>query len=499
MKFSRLSLLLSLSGLALTLLTPLSHAASEPEPRPTQARLLLGGNFPDPTILRHEDHYYLTHSSFSFLPGLLIWKSRDFQNWKPVTYALKNFEGSVWAPELVHHKGLFYLYFPGIHQGKSSNWVTTAKSIEGPWSEPKSIGVGHIDPGHVAGPTGQRYMHLSGGHVAELSPDGTEAAGKVRKVHKGWPIPKDWAIECFCLESPKLTVKDDWFYLTCAQGGTFGPSTSHMVTSFRSKTPVGPWENSPHNPVIRTWSRDETWWSKGHGSLVEGPNGQWFCVFHGIRNGHRTGGRYTLLEPIEWTRDGWYRVPDRWPEGWDKPFQFDLELTTYFDGRELGPQWQFFRKQEPGRFRKGGGKLILQGRGDRPGNSFPLTVIPRDLAYVIEAELEVSGDSRAGLMLFVHPGQYLGLSLDEEGRIRREQNAYRRYGNTDQPRIKRNRVHFRIVNDRQDVRFYYRNGNNWVIMQPSMEISQGGTVRPALFVTGSGQAIFDSFRYQALP
>jgi len=276
----------------------LSVSTLAQSPGPTEARLLMGGNYPDPTILKHDGIYYMTHSSFNFRPGLLIWQSKDLKIWSPLTYALKNFDGNVWAPDLIEHKGRFYIYFPSAVNGKYDNYVVTAEKIEGPWSEAQSLGVGHIDPGHVVGDDGKRYVHLSGGYVSELSKDGLRAIGKPEKIMEGWPIPEDWAIECFCLESPKLTKLNDWYYLTAAQGGTFGPATSHMLTAFRSKTPVGPWESSPYNPVIHTWSKSEDWWSKGHGTLVEGPNQQWFSVLHGIPNGYRTLGRATLINPL---------------------------------------------------------------------------------------------------------------------------------------------------------------------------------------------------------
>ncbi len=469
------------------------------KPHPTQARQLFGGNHPDPAVLRHEGKYYLTHSSFRYQPGLLIWESEDLQFWKPVAHAVTNFEGSIWAPELIWHEGRFYLYFPGVTGDRFSNWVVTAHKISGPWSEPQAVGVGHIDPGHATANDGNRYLHLSGGHAVELTDDGLHAAGKPEKVHEGWPIPGDWAIECFCLESPKLTKLNGWFYLTTAQGGTFGPSTSHMVTSFRSETPLGPWESSPYNPVIHTWSREEDWWSKGHGSLVEGPVGQWFCILHGIRNGYRTLGRSTLIEPIEWTENGWYQASGNRPAGWDKPVVIDMPLSDEFENEKLGIQWQFYEHIDPGRFGIENGILSLKGEGEDPGHSRPLTVIPRDPAYEIETRVTVSGKARGGLMLFDSPDEFIGLSIDATGQVLRLQKNYRDYRNTEEPDLKTHCAVFRIVNDRQDVRFYVQQGDgSWDLMQPSVEISRKGIVRAALFVFGKGEAGFEYFRYRIL-
>ena len=99
-----------------------------------------------------------------------------------------------------------------------------------------------------------------------------------------------------------------WFYLVSAVGGTGGPPMGHMVIAARSRSLNGPWVNCPHNPIIRTRAAEEYWWSRGHATPVEGPGGRWYLVYHGYENGFRTLGRQTLLEPIQWTDDDWFRA-----------------------------------------------------------------------------------------------------------------------------------------------------------------------------------------------
>ena len=468
-------------------------------PRPTEARPLLIGNWADPTILKDGDDYYMTHSSFEFQPGLLIWHSKNLQSWRPIAHAVVNQESSIWAPDLIKHDGRYYIYYPAA----GTNWVVTAEKITGPWSKPVSIGVGKIDPGHIADDEGRRYVHLSGGHAVEVSPNGLKAITPAKKIYDGWPIPRDWTIECFCLESPKLTRRGGWYYLTSAQGGTSGPATSHMVVSARSKSPLGPWENSPYNPIIRTWDRDEAWWSKGHGTLVEGPGKNWYCVLHGYMNGYRTLGRCTLIEPIEWTDDGWFRAADQWPaSGQDSVSEVTMPLSDEFDGEALSIQWQFHREFDDARYELNEDSLILKGDGDTPGLSHPACVMAMHRAYEIETEVEISGEGYAGLMLFGSPNVYIGLAIAPDGRLRRVQEGFRRYRNTDEPEIERSRVTLRIVNEQQDVRFYYRSAEGeWVILQPGMDVSSMTTVgwhalRPALFATGSAKARFRYFRYR---
>jgi beta-xylosidase len=96
---------------------------------------IFAGDYPDPSILRDGDDYYMVHSSFEYYPGLLIWHSKDLINWSPVANALQTYLGSVWAPDLVKHKKKYYIYFPAnnkIH-------VVWANSMEGPWSDPVDL------------------------------------------------------------------------------------------------------------------------------------------------------------------------------------------------------------------------------------------------------------------------------------------------------------------------------------------------------------------------
>jgi len=268
---------------------------------------ILGGDYSDPSVLRVGEDYYLTHSYMAYAPGMLVWHSRDLVNWEPLCNAIGKYAGNVWAPDFIQHNNLFYIYY--FASGK--NFVITAPSPEGPWNKPVELDVEGtlIDPGHVVAPDGKRYLHLSGGHIVPLSDDGLSVRGKPRCIYEGWKYPEDWYVEGFCLESPKFTVRNGYYYLTVAEGGTAGPATSHMVVSSRSKTPWGPWEHSPYNPIVHASSREEKWWSRGHGTLVDTPHGDWWVLYHGYEKGYQTLGRQTLLEPVEWTDDGWFRIP----------------------------------------------------------------------------------------------------------------------------------------------------------------------------------------------
>ena len=377
---------------------------------------VFAGDYPDPSILRDGDDYYIVHSSFEYYPGLLIWHSKDLVNWEPVTNALHKYVGSVWAPDLAKHGSKYYIYFPA----NNTNYVVWAKSINGPWSEPIDLKIGHIDPGHVVDENGIRYLFFSSGGFVPLSDDGLSVAGEFKSSYSGWPIPREWSIECFCMEGPKLIKRGDYYYLTVAQGGTAGPATGHMVISARSKSLFGPWENSPFNPITRTIDRSERWWSKGHSTILEDAKGNWWMIYHAYEKGYLNLGRQTLLLPVEWTNDGWYRVPNNVND--TKPFKKEglTALTNNFvfidnfEATELKTQWKFFGEYDANRFRLKDNSLIIKAKGNSIGESSPLLFTPTGHSYTAEVELHIEGNAKGGLVLFYNNRAYSGILADNE-------------------------------------------------------------------------------------
>jgi beta-xylosidase len=466
---------------------------------------IFAGDYPDPSILRDGDDYYIVHSSFEYYPGLLIWHSKDLINWMPVTNALHKYVGSVWAPDLVKYKNKYYIYFPA----NNTNYVVTADSINGKWSEPIDLKVGNIDPGHVTDAAGKRYLYFSSGGYVLLSDDGLSVAGEFKQTYSGWPIPREWTIECFCMEGPKLVKCGDYYYLTMAEGGTAGPATSHMIVSARSKSPLGPWENSPYNPIIRTKESSEKWWSKGHGTLFEDAKGNWWMLFHGYENGHYNMGRQTLLQPIEWTKDGWFKTPDGIKT--DEPIKIPVgvasnlvfSLRDNFDGNKLKPQWKFFGEYDTSRFHFVDNSLVIKAKGHSVGDCSPLLCIPSDHSYIAEIELFIEGEAIGGLVLFYNNNAHSGILADKENVIA----DLRGWQFPTEKNGIKNHVFLRLKNMDNTVDMYYStDGIKWNKIENSVEVSSlhhnvlGGflSLRLGLCSMGDGIVKFKNFTYKAI-
>ena len=482
---------------------------------------IFAGDHPDPSILRDGDDYYLTFSSFDTYPGIVIWHSSDLVNWRPLTAALKTPIGSVWAPELVKHRGRFYCYIPARFPDKRSIYVIHAERIEGPWSDPVDLHLpNHIDPGHAVDERGNRWLFLSGGDRVRLSADGLSTVGTVQHVYDPWRYPEDWTVEAFAPEGPKIFRRGDYHYLVTAVGGTAGPPTGHMVIVARSRSLAGPWENDPGNPIVRTASEREKWWSRGHATLFEGPGRKWWMIYHGYENGYWTLGRQALLEPVEWTADGWFR-----PLGGDlsKPLTKPINLGPQLHGMPLsddfstdkfGIQWAFYDPgaEEMARVRRSGGNLFVKGRGSTPSDCSPLSFIAGDQRYQVECDVEIDGGAEAGLLLFYNRRLYAGLGLGPKGLVMHRYGLRRLRGTAPGRRDfgagPARALRIRLTNDRNILTIHTSDdgGREWRKFDVQMEVSGYHhnvaydflSLRPAIYAAGSGEASFSNFTYRAL-
>jgi len=474
---------------------------------------VLSGDRPDPTVLKDGDDYYLTHSSFEAVPGLLIWRSRDLVNWQPIGPALHEAVGSVWAPDLCKHQGRYFLYLP-VKASPNDILVSWAERIEGPWSTPQPLGLPrHIDPTHVVDDNGERWLFLSGGDRVRLSADGLRVAGPIEHVYDPWRYPDDWDVESFSPEGPKMLHHGGWWHMLLAVGGTAGPPTGHMVIAARSRSLAGPWEQAPHNPLMRTRSTRERWWSRGHGSLVQGPAGDWWMLYHGYENSFHTLGRQMLLVPARFGSDGWFHVdaddgaPLPKPRG-GQALPHGQPLSDAFDGATLKPHWQFLSGSgQRGRVRVADGQLHLLATGAKgPGDSPPLGFIQGDPAFELTLDLAIDDGVQAGLVMFYSPRLYAGMGVNARSF------QLHRYGQdiraVPKPAGLGTRMQLKLRCVRHVLTLFSRADASqpWVKFPVQMDVSgyhhntAGGfaSLRPAVYAAGRGEARFSNLRYHAL-
>ena len=472
---------------------------------------IVPGDHPDPTVLKDGDDYYMTFSSMFSYPGVIIWHSRDLVNWAPVGPALTKPIGTVWAMDLVKHKGRYFIYIPATPGGQQSIFVIHADDIRGPWSDPIDLKVsGCIDPGHAVGEDGKRYLFFNGVRRIALTDDGLATVGALEQVYSPWRYPDDWVVEMFAPEGPKIFRREDWFYLVAAVGGTSGPPTSHMVTVARSHSIHGPWQDCPHNPIVHTEIAEEPWWSRGHATVIEGPGGDWWMIYHGYENGFRTLGRQTLLDPVEWTRDGWFHAKGgTLSQAMTKPRKGSpgpsgIALSDDFSTSRFGVQWSFFNPgpDEMKRARYEGRALAIAGKGAALADSSPLTFLVGDRSYEAEITLDIGDGAQAGICLFYSERMFCGIGFSNSQMFTYNYGMEHSWMRQD---ITTRTVRLRVTNHANIVTFYcQRNGEAWVKHPWQMEVSGyhhnvfGGflSLKFGVYCVGTGEVKLRDFVYR---
>ena len=275
---------------------------------------LLPGFYPDPSICRVGEDFYMVTSSFSYFPGVPVFHSRDLVHWEQLGHCLNRPEqlsldwqamsGGVYAPTIRWHDGLFYMVTTNVsHTG---NFYVTAADPAGPWSDPHPIrGAVGIDPSFFWDEDGTCYMsattdwaeHNPGVWVARVDLRTDCIVGERELVFRGA------AVNAWSPEAPHLYKKDGWYYLMIAEGGT---EDYHAVTIARSRSPLGPYESYPGNPILthRHLGLDYPICNVGHGDLVQLADGSWYIVALGSRligGYHKNMGRETFIAPVDWS------------------------------------------------------------------------------------------------------------------------------------------------------------------------------------------------------
>ena len=335
---------------------------------------ILPGFHPDPSIVRVGEDYYLATSTFEWCPGIRLHHSRDLRHWRtlggiadsPRLLELTGVpdSGGVWAPDLTHANGRFHLVFSVLDNyaygyKDCANHLTTAESIDGPWTDPVRLPGRGFDAAlyHEDGATWLLNM-ISGFKGVEIQrlEDG-KAVGEPTLLLETSPAG--------ITEGPHLYKVDDWYYLLCAEGGT---GFNHGAIVARSRNLLGPYEIDPGGPLITTRDKlDLPLQKAGHGCFVATPAGEWYLTYLTSRpyteiedvppatardrdvTGRCVLGRETAIAAVAWT-DGWPRIPGAAP-ALEVPAP-DLPAHPWpqsparddFDAPRLDPRWNTLRR-----------------------------------------------------------------------------------------------------------------------------------------------------------
>ena len=283
---------------------------------------ILPGFYPDPSICKVGDDFYLVTSTFAYFPGVPIFHSRDLIHWEQIGNILNRdsqlpLDGAgisqgIFAPTLRYHNGTFYMVTTNV-SNSLGNFIVTAKDPAGPWSDPYPLDAEGIDPslffdddgtcyycGTKPRREGARYFGDNEIYIQKLDLGTMTLAGDSYPAWHGALRGVEWP------EGPHLYKKDGWYYLLISEAGT---AHHHAVSIARSKSLSEPFEGYKGNPIMthRHLGMDYPIVNVGHPDIVETKNSEWWMVLLASRpyGGYcRNLGRETFLVPFRW-EDGW--------------------------------------------------------------------------------------------------------------------------------------------------------------------------------------------------
>ena len=312
----------------------------------------------DPSICQVGDNYYLVTSTFEYFPGLPIYQSKDLIHWKLIAYALARPSqnplmgctaswGGQYAATIRYHKGIYYIICTNYGgQGSHGEFYVTATDPSGSWSEPHWLNEWFVDPS----------LMFENDSAYYLSPDnkGSFLVGTLNLATDRFNQPLKKVASGLggsSPEGPHMYKINDYYYLMSAEGGT---GYEHREVIQRSKSPYGPFEASPINPVASHMNFPKNpFQAIGHADLLQLPDKSWWMICLGFRpkggNYHHLG-RETFLAPVHWNADGWPRVgtegvvketiiaPNLPQHIWEKE-----PIRDHFDKSNLRLAWNFVR------------------------------------------------------------------------------------------------------------------------------------------------------------
>ncbi|AYV49411.1 glycoside hydrolase 43 family protein [Caulobacter flavus] len=433
------------------------------------ANPILKGFYPDPSVTRAGEDYYLVNSTFAWFPGIPVFHSKDLVNWTQIGNAIDRpgqldfkrlaMSRAVFAPAITEHAGVFYILNTCVDCG--GNFLVTARDPKGPWSDPVWLpqidgidtslffdddGRGWIvNNGPPAGPS--RYDGHRAISIQEYDPKAMTMVGPRSVLVDGGV---DASARPIWIEGPHILKVDGRYYLTAAEGGT---AEGHSQVVLRSDKVTGPYAPYAGNPILtqRDLPRDRAHpiTSAGHADLVRTQSGEWWATFLAVRpygdDTYNTG-RETFLLPVAW-KDGWpvilppkTAIPlsaerPNLPAGPAPkvPTTGAFTVRETFDGQALGLDWMTMRIPAGRWWDLKDGALVLKARPDRLGGFEQPSIWARRQQH-LDASAETTvrfapkgGGDRAGIVALQNDAFFYALTVagGEDGRseVRLEKRA----------------------------------------------------------------------------
>jgi xylan 1,4-beta-xylosidase len=403
---------------------------------------VIPGFFPDPSVVRVGEDYYLVNSTFQYFPAIVISHSKDLVHWQQIGHVFTNsadldlrefWDGmGIWAPDISYHDGAFYVFYCLVQLKKDrsvnvrGNYMVKARNIFGPWSQPVQLTTEGNDPSHFVDDDGTHWMCYAAGIPKGTATKIVKLSADCTKVVEG-PFGIDYGGEKRAPEGPHMFKRGGYYYHTIAASG--GIYNGHHQLIARSTNVLGPFEFSPRNPFIAQFDTNSPCQHQGHAKLVETQNGEWWAVYLMQRRirGFSQLGRETGLDRVDWQADGWPvlnggkdpSVTNAIPKLSVTPQ--NTEQSDEFTTKQLGVQWEFVRNPDNANFSladRQGWLRIYGGEFDVDTTKARNVILQRETSqnYSATTKLEFTSQpsAQAGLLCYYDTKSFIKIALTDQ-------------------------------------------------------------------------------------
>ncbi len=406
----------------------------------TYSNPIIYSDFSDPDVIRVDNDFFMTSSSFSHFPGLPILHSKDLINWEIISYAVYDYPyesfkkpqhgNGIWAPSIRYHNKEFYIYFGDPDYGI---FMTKTRNPSGKWDKLHLVqqGKGMIDPCPFWDEDGNAYIV----HAWAKSRAGFNSVLTLKKMSPDGKQILDEGVTVFdgtqkhpTIEGPKFYKRNGFYYIFAPAGGV----RPGWQTVLRSKNIYGPYEDKV---VLEQGSTGIN--GPHQGAWVQTLIGEdWFIHF---QDKHAYG-RVIHLQPMEWENDWPIMGKDYDNNGvgepvlkYRKPYigkgynEIIIPQTNdEFDSSNLGLQWQWqalYKNEWTSlKDREGWLRFYVQLKDEETKNLWdvPFLLMQKfpapnfSIVTMLEPNFKSIGE-KSGLIIFGYDYSYISIEKTEDG------------------------------------------------------------------------------------
>jgi xylan 1,4-beta-xylosidase len=431
----------------------------------------LYADYPDPSIIRVGNDFYLASTTFVNVPGLVILHSQDLVNWEIVGHCISSFPsggkydmigtiqyaGGCFAPSIAYKDGMFHV---AVTPNGESTRIYHATNPQGPWTYTQ-LSSGYFDPCIFIESNGTPYLAWGGAwenaiKMIQLNSTLTGTTGSQQTI-----------LSYTGIEGTHMTKYGSYYYIFNAVPGSLS------IVCSRSTTLWGPYGETTNLCSDATG---------GHqGGIIDMPDGSYWGY---IMKDCGSIGRMTNICPITWEKN-WPKFGRSGHTGtvessYTKPIAnkpiMAPATSDEFNSSTLGLQWMWNHNPDNTKWSLTGSALRLKPSTAPDFWSARNTLTQKGQGLTSSGSIKIDTSAMQpgdimGLGMLGDPRGYIAVTRDPRRIIMSEEDSVRATVNNVSAYI----LYFRVEMNfsANQARFFWRDDNTTTWQQLGTTITMG--------------------------